>query len=273
MSLRLALLSLSIMVLACDKGDLAVSPDPVGSISLLPGTEATYAWTSAEVDSTGSETIVASDSLLTRVVATGEVLVPDSDLIQLQAYSLTHHTGEADVWYRQTSQQLVEVAYSGVGAIPVIILKAGHSKAYAAPQQSPMGTIFGLPVIVRRLLAARTPAADSIVKREEPRIIIEYPLVVGENWVSFSSPFLETREVVGIESIQVAGGSFSCVKIRTRLPDTAPDLEWYDYISHEGLILRTLSLRLARATGQDPSSVDTVQVRERTELLGFYSGQ
>ena len=97
---------------------------------------------------------------------------------------------------------------------------------------------------------------DSASKRDDPRVVYVFPLQMNSEWLSFSDPFPEYRYVVGLVDVSAGGRTYSCAKIKTTLPTMDPngDIEWYDYVSSTGLILRTMSFRGVITTESSPDS-------------------
>jgi hypothetical protein len=109
---------------------------------------------------------------------------------------------------------------------------------------------------------------DTVRFRDDIRIVYKFPLVNGNKWTSFTYPFLQVREVVGTESIERAGKRFSCTKIKTTIPTLDPNIEWYDYVSMEGLIERQIKFdSLAQATSDSPDIVSYGHADESLELI------
>jgi hypothetical protein len=110
-------------------------------------------------------------------------------------------------------------------------------------------------------------ASDSIQIRDDPRVVYLYPMSGGTSWVSFTLPFLQERTVEGYEDVRVKGGQYHCARIRTRIPAFAPNLNWLDYVSSQGLVTRTFDswVRLAEQGGL--GSEDSVRVVESIELV------
>jgi hypothetical protein len=171
--------------------------------------------------------------------------------------------GTQRTWYERTPEQLREVGYSlsGIGG-------AVQPRGVAV-----VSDVFAWPRIVTELGGRHRPVGrtggeeDSVIVREEPRVVYEFPLEVGASWVSFSSLFLSTREVVGRETITVTAGTFDCFVIRTEVDVDFEEFEWLDYVSEEhGLVLRTMEFvgEYFPEPGPDPGI--PVRSVERLEL-------
>jgi len=110
---------------------------------------------------------------------------------------------------------------------------------------------------------------DSTIIRQDPRVVYMYPMSQGDSWTSFTSPFLQTREVIGSETVQISVGSRLCAKIKTDSPIFNPETEWYDYVDADGLILRTVTMNVIMTNPDNPESQGTLLVNERAELLSI----
>ncbi|MCK4306657.1 hypothetical protein KAW50_00355 [candidate division WOR-3 bacterium] len=74
--------------------------------------------------------------------------------------------------------------------------------------------------------------------RIPPRKVLEYPLAIGKEWVSFDDAWLQTRKVVDKETVTTPAGSFSCYKIEIIGEVWKDGGIWYDWFSNEGLVKR-----------------------------------
>lgn len=258
--MRLLVPLLTLVFLAgCDSAE-----DPV-STTLLPH-DARYAWslTDVEVD---ADSLVFGEGAEVRVrtVARNASVPGYGGLTELET-----RRGESRswTWYEPAANRLREVAYRGAGVTPV------------AEPRAPSGVrrgredVFGLPRLVADLAeayrAARGGSVDSLIVRDDPRLVYELPLEIGASWVSFADPFESTRAVVGRETVTVAAGTFDCFVIRTEIDIRRAEgesFEWLDYVSEEhGLVLRTVdAVSEYRGPDNQPTGAFTRSV-ERLEL-------
>lgn len=251
--------------LSCDQGTVIDEQFPIQSIEWKLGNNFVYSWSVVEVDSAGREQPLISDTVKVQVVEIGETIGAYTGLVKFEGFSLNRNRGSAFVWYQIRNNEFVEVAYRTVGAVPIVFPKRGNSNNVDVGQFS--GSFpFTLPNIVQQRLKVKEITADSVLMRDEPRIVYQYPLNTGKFWVSFNRPFLQTREVVGAENVQTSLGILRCTKIQTRIPTSAPTIEWFDRIDNKGLVLRTLSAALP-VSGPDLIVTDTIRMREKLELL------
>lgn len=205
------------------------------------------------------------------VEATGDVLDTLSGLVSIKAYSLVDSIGTTVVWYLNDQNACSEIAYSGAGHTPVVLPKRTAPKAEGITDDRAFS--FFVPLIVRQpFRSAPFITGDSVIFREDPRIVFMYPLSDGQSWTSFTSPWLQTRHVVGTEVIQTIVGSRPCAKIMTEAPSIEKDLEWYDYVSPEGLLRRTVKRTFPLILEYGPIPIGTFTGEERLEVLSITTG-
>jgi len=261
-----SLVSLVLLVAACDSTD-----DGPPRVDLQTGTELRYTtlfvtdgrlFGDAPVDETGR--------IVQRVVSTGQALgslrgltVVESEQVEDSRPETTYRTR---TWYRPSDDRLEEVAYEfyGDGA-------GGTTGLRAAGGVDPT-----LPRLVRRALerAGRSLAGgDSswtgVRVRETPRVVLEYPAETGRRWTHFvldGDPPASgvSREVVGVETITTAAGTFRCVVVRSEGLFVTPGgrFEWLDWIADIGLVRRTIVSRepVVNDDGSAGESVTTESV-------------
>jgi hypothetical protein len=234
----------------------------VGEVIFLPGTERTYEWTLRRFERGGVAGSDTTETFRVRVASTDDAVAGLVGLIRLEAWSeLKPSSGKTYGWYRQSPDSLEEVAYAWVGRVPVILPKGGAPLLGGGGGLSP----FFLP---RSIADIDRFVADSVIVRTNPRLVLRYPAQKGRWWIAFVDPFLQTREVVGVEEIATPAGQFLCLKILTRLPEVAPMLEWYDYVNRYGLVAREIAYTLIRTDGAGQPT-DTVQVVETMHLKSY----
>lgn len=254
-----AVLTLALLLGAC--ADEASSPAvPLTGIPFLTGTTSSYRTTFTE-DSSGTVLMSFEDSVTVSVVTNTAAVNGMTGLTMLEARRKGTSTVYETVYYRCGTDTVSEVAYRFTfGAGNVGGLPAFPKSVHAAP----LGALMTMPLAVRRWYAARH-AADTTMVRNDPRVVYLFPLAEGKKWTSFLSPFKQTREVVGSEAVTVRAGSFQCLKIRCTVDSS---LEFFDYVSSKGLILRTLQARVVVTDEQHPDGNGAfVNVTERLELI------
>lgn len=157
-----------------------------------------------------------------------------TDLVEVHAYDASDPQQRETVWYAQSPDSLVEVAYRNTGGLPVVT-------AGTTDRESAVGGWVGLPRLVRARLAAPSRAQRAsevgIRLRDDPRIVYRAPLEPGLSWTSFRDPFVQTRTVVGAGRTTTPAGTFDTVVIETT-SSTFDDLRWRDRVAPEGLVER-----------------------------------
>lgn len=253
----------AIVLLSCEDGN------PVGTGFALPfmelkvGKTWRYAWSLTLRDSIGNVRFSDADTIVVSVDGVNETVGNFRNLVRLSSWGSDFRSSH--VWYAQTDSDFVELAYRWSGgrqAFPKIISKTVDEGARKKP-------FFLTEPVAVQWMRAQTVPQDSILLREEPRVVYRYPLVPGMSWISFSQPFLQTREAIGFESITVNGKGFHSIRIKTTIPDLAPDLQWYDYVTLEGLIRRTLDMEILITSEDDPEVGQRGTISERLELVGM----
>jgi hypothetical protein len=216
------------------------------------------------VDSLDRVIIEETDSESVRIAGVDEVQGQYSGLVRLEARSLSNDLGSEFTWYKATSDSLVEVAYLNAGRVSNILPKNSVPLAISP---------FTIPSSLWRF-AIKKMVADSVQIRNDLRVVHCYPLSVGTKWISFRDPFYSEREVVGTGFITVRAGTFYCAKIKTTidLGGGMLDMEWFDYVAPEGLILRTVYFaRVAIGDETDPIETHFGSVTERMEMISVSS--
>jgi hypothetical protein len=248
----------------CKKSNNPVDPPAVVPFDLSLGKTWKYAWSSVLSDSTGKILNSETDSFEVRIASINDSLKNYTELIRFEAQSIPHYRGVSQVWYKFAGDSLVEIAYNGVYngmTMPkrnISIIKEGQANPA-------LFLLFPKSLIT---LMKMKGVFDTVRFRDDIRIVYKFPLVNGNKWTSFTYPFLQVREVVGTESIERAGKRFSCTKIKTTIPTLDPNIEWYDYVSMEGLIERQIKFdSLAQATSDSPDIVSYGHADELLELI------
>jgi hypothetical protein len=232
----------------------------MGSIPFLTGTANSYVST-FRADSTGVTVLSYSDSVTVRVVSTASTFGSEQGLTLLESSRKGTALLLQRVWYRAALDTLTEVAYQFLGRTETGGSLSGFPKR---EQNTQAGVIITQPAAVQMLLRLTT-VRDSAVKRNDPRIVYQFPLVLGKQWISFRSPFLQKREVLGIETMSVRAGTFVCMKIRSTIDTT---WSYDDYVAPQGLVLRTLSWTVPVTTKEAPDGNGTFYtISERMELI------
>lgn len=213
-------------------------------IELAPGRNLVYAWSLRTETPNGTQVAFVTDTLAARVGSLDETVGPHEDLVRLDVFSQRKPGIIVSNWYSRADNTLREVAYRNAGGPSAMPKRAGT----ALP--SPLGS----PALLQDI-----GQDDTIIQRQDLRVVYQYPLDAGETWLSFTDPFEQTREVLRLESVEVAAGTFECVVIQTFVPTLGEGFVWIDYVAREGLVLRVIE--------QSLSEVSTSS--ERLELISL----
>lgn len=255
-----------IISLSCDHGVSDGEQFLIQSHEWKFGDSFVYSWSIAEIDSTGHEIPISSDTLKVQVASRGETVGSHRDMVAFKGFSLTYDRGSAIIWYEIKNGQLLEVAYRLDGGVPIVFPKRKIVNKFESSEFTTLLS-FSLPNIIQQQLGESEMKLDSTIVRDEPRVVYQYPLHMGNFWISFRDPFLQTREIVGVENVSTPLGISRCMKIQVRIPAIIPNMEWFDYVDTKGLVSRTVLVKTLRMSAGFINVVDTVRIRERVQLL------
>ena len=236
------------------------NPTGPGQIQLVGfglSSSASYSWSFIEQDSLGQTMYTATDSLVMKVASTNDVVGSDSGLTRIESYSIPHYSGTAKVWFKPDRDSLLEVAYAMIPASNTVFPK--RAAALRAYHDLPVvgGFPMRTPMAARMFLRSRG-VADSIIERSDKRVVYRFPLSVGSSWVSFRMPFMQTREVEGYELVDAGTHTYWCARIWTAYPEFGSDFGWFDYVSAQGLVKRTMRTQVNVVTEQNPDGPGTL---------------
>jgi hypothetical protein len=250
------------LFLSCKDNNPLAAGFTVPHIEFAIGKTWHYAWSFTVQDSSGTVILYEADTVQVVVSGLNEQLEAFTNLVRLSSW--TTDFGVSDAWYEQNDSSFVEVAYrrAGILALPKTLPARIGGSRHAKP------FILSTPMFVQWMKEPAV-ARDSILIREEPRVVYRYPLVLSMAWTSFSHPFLQTREVVSQEIVSRDGRSYYCMKIKTNLPSIAPEIQWHDYVAAEGLIQRALDMEILITTENNPETGRKGHIAERLELLSI----
>ena len=166
-------------------------------------------------------------------------------------------------WYTKENDSVCLIAYASPGPLYL-------PKGYAQPAL-PFDCDLSTPYSLKHYHITNTSLMDSMYLSDPKRLIYVLPLYPGKQWSGYSKEywFKQLREIETVENVSTSAGIFSCFKIRTSI-NTAqftPEAVWYDYISREGIILRTLEMTLNISTENNPEGIGRAKFYERLELI------
>ncbi|MGF1671767.1 MAG: hypothetical protein ACFCU6_15080, partial [Balneolaceae bacterium] len=78
-----------------------------------------------------------------------------------------------------------------------------------------------------------------VILREDSRVVFQFPLEEGSNWISFETPFLQTRSVEQFIPGSESESGKKTVVIRVETPGLN-FVSWFDILNTDGLLKRTL---------------------------------
>lgn len=136
-------------------------------------------------------------------------------------------------WYAEDwegQEGLYHIAYARAGPRPPK-LTSPYKIKFAGKEFNSPEEIFDY---VRGI---RCVKSDTII-RIPPRKVFVYPLYIGKEWVAFDDIWLQTRRVIGMETITTPAGEFLCYKIQVSGEMWDENAVWYDWFSKEGLVKR-----------------------------------
>ncbi len=114
---------------------------------------------------------------------------------------------------------------------------------------------------------------DSIRFSETKSVVYALPFAINKEWQCFPDGWIfhRKKKVENIETISTPAGTFSCFKIHTSLtsPDFLPGDLWYDFVSREGLVLRTMEIEIQISTVQNPDGAGRATFYSRFELVSI----
>lgn len=253
----------AMLVLAVGGCDTADSSDGiVHRVSLKKDGLQMYDFSYASLDSSETPIYQSEGRFAARIAATNDRVGELTDLVKIETYMVDDEDEMHAIWYRQTRSDLQELAYFVTGGIPIAPLKR------SSEPMRPL-SLYGLPMTVSMLLNERLAKGgqeDTIQFRTDPRIVFVYPLEAGASWTALTSPFVQTREVLGYRNVKVKAGTFRCAEVRTRIPELAPNMDWVDCVSEVGLVLRVVTHEKERRDAQNNPS-GTFRTEERLELV------
>lgn len=217
---------ISLLAGGCDSNEPGEEEDgPLGRVKLDLGVEFTYAWSHEFRDDAGTLLTSELDTFVVRVASVIDAVNGSTGLIRLELYEKSGGAPISASWYRQDQTGLFQLGtYLPTG--PTVFPKRDSSVRRLLPFDDVIGH--------------REAAVQDTTWRTEVRKVLAYPLQAGTEWVSFTSPFPQNREVIALDTTTVPAGSFPTVAIRTESPTVAPGIDWVEKIAAEGLIERSI---------------------------------
>jgi|GEM_PF-5271056 len=242
MRILFLLLFLLLFLSSCDSND---EPEEqiIENILFVPGQQRTYEQTliTLDLDDEGNEVgrTVEIDTFIVEAQSESEPVPEVEGTIQVDMYNPENPDRVISFWYIQSDSQLVEVAHRNTGSY--VMLKNGRIH---------MGNPL-LPVIH---FQEETGSPDEIRVRDFPRVVMEFPLIEGRNWISFVDPGISiviTGEVLEPQEIEVPAGKFLSQVFKTTHTFRGASIEILHYITADGLVKRIESNQFENRDAQN----------------------
>ena len=159
---------LSGLLVSCDSS--SIDSKPIQKIdfetSYIRNHVALYSRVLVVTDPAGSDT--TRETYIVGVTSINDNIFGLSDLLRIET-SFADSSGESDVsWYRQTPDQLVEVAYRIPSGYPPVAPKTSIQHARGP---------YGLPFFEK--MDNERQLVDTTIVREDPRVVLQYPAESG----------------------------------------------------------------------------------------------
>jgi hypothetical protein len=267
---RFLFLSVFILIycMGCKKEETPSGPGvlvPSQWMDLSLGKSWEYSWSYVTMSYSGEVLNSYTDTIIVRIVSTTDSLKNYGNLIRFESFSKRYPSDIEKTWYLFDSNSLVEVAYNYVY---IGLVNPKYSKRVVADLYKSQMVVPMYPRGIRQLLKAKG-VSDTIVFRDDIRIVYKFPLVRGNKWTSFTYPFLETREVMGEEVVNSSHRNYFCKKVSTWLTFFGSTDYWNDYVSNSGLIKRVVFIDSLTITSSDnpDGTGEYAKVIEKLELM------
>ena len=241
--------------IACDSPtENAGQENFIESIKFEPGTVFTYSYSFEETDSTFTEVVEIIEQGTIEISIHEADRVPDGPEATFKTeMKFTHSDEFSETWFHVTDDRLLEVAHRNADLAPLVLPKASTLST------DPAAGFLSFHSKILQLAAGNTnfyerkktgskadeenEIRNQVVIREDPRVVYQFPLEEGSEWISFETPFLQTRRVD-----QMIFGSESESREKTAVIHTESprlDLErWIEIVNPEGLQERILEYTL-----------------------------
>jgi hypothetical protein len=159
---------------------------------------------------------------------------------------LRFDSGGGSTWYTNSDTALFAVAYNNPGS--QWVFPKTSSKKYLTVNEAKKI----ISLINDDIMYSKSTHIDSIQYYEAPRVVVKYPLYVGQKWVELSLPSFLAREriVEDVSTVYAVGTNFSCYKNVAELSDY--QIKIIDYFNLEvGIVKRVILSDSLAMTGPD----------------------
>jgi hypothetical protein len=155
-------------------------------------------------------------------------------------------TGPSKNWYINNDTAFFAVAYNNPGS--QWVFPKTSSKKYLTVNEAKKI----ISLINNDIMYSKSTHIDSIQYYEAPRVVVKYPLYVGQKWVELSSPHFLARErvVKNVIPINTSGITYTCYENVAEV--SGLHLKIIDYFNLEvGIVKRVILTDSLARTGPD----------------------
>lgn len=236
----------------------------VGLFNFRPDTAGVVPPDTARVLSTSTVEILRTETLHDTIETSvfQERLVEGSFTFQSQSY------------FNNRADGLYFYAYRGVGYV-IPLSRRASSISFKGRD---FGSVSEVISFIEGSIGIPEVGNDSLLFEDPPLRSLAYPFVIGLQWVyrEPGKPWRIDKRILGIETVRVPAGAFACYKIQWLMDisndgDWDDEIEFFDYISREGLVRRSLLVKDLVVTGpQGPEPIGKVDLREESKLTDVH---
>jgi hypothetical protein len=242
------------------------------SMDYIATNNSVYFYTSYIIDSLGQKILSYKDTIRINIYPENTKIGEYSNSLRLESSShLVDGNGtafgprHAKNWYAQSFDTVYAIAEAGEQT-SFFLKSAGINIKNAVFN-------FNNPISGFPFHRVQNTTMDSIRLSETKSVVYALPFSINKEWQCFPDGWVihRKKKVENIESISTPAGTFSCYKMRTSLTsrDFLPEDLWYDYVSREGLILRTMKIEVQISTEQNPDGAGRATYYSRLELVSI----
>jgi len=263
---------LFVISIACDSStENTVPEDVIESITFETGTVFTYFYSFEETDSTFSEVVeIIEQGTIEMTVLEADRVPGGPEATFKTETNFTNSDEFSETWYYATDNHLLEMAYRNAGLTPIVQPKASEpviepQSGFLTSHSRLLQLAGGNKISFDRKKSGNTAdkeneISDEVIIRDEPRVVYQFPLEEGSEWISFETPFLQTRFVAQVISGSESESGKKTAVIHVEFPRL--DLErWIEIVNTDGLQERILEYTLI-ATDETGAPRSDVHLRE-----------
>ena len=171
---------------------------------------------------------------IVKIIGVNQSLGSISNLILFECYETDTPTLIEKDWYLNADSGFYCIAYSSAGAAEPVNPKNGLRLNYLSglwPKHATLMPAFDY--------ADNKGLDDSVLYYYSPRVIVTYPLDIGNRWVELLAPFNRERYVTNMEDVQVNNETYKCYAVEADMASS--HFKMIDDINLAyGLIRRTI---------------------------------